>query len=425
MIFLSVTGSFAVAVTYDRRQKKAKQRKWCDLVAHIAQDPLPVNQMPRKITIFLAAPPGDGMRPSREYFKQYIKPVLVAAAMDYDVIEGRKEGDVRYGTAENIRRFRRWKGETGDPEKEKEPDTDFAINLVRENMGIRPEIGTKGDLVIGRHAWKEYLRGLHEGWLGPLDEPTLTIPEPSPIHPPTNAPDHAVPLDGDASLSPDETQKPPEEEPKPAEAEKKPLSPPHAYLSTTAYSASQLSPYIPQVLEPSAPIPHTHLLGFLKTPIRIYNFLNQRHLADDIGRRTAAIVLAASRPYQQSSSFASSSTPSDLDAVPVATRAPENDVYAETVQTSQTWEQQTVLADEEPSWHKSVRKPRTDDLERVWLDDVVLDPRIAERMRRFELNPDEEARAQRIGAGQEKGRAVPMEDLRAIKPKVDDLSHLD
>src|ERR1700761_784152 len=85
MIFLSITGSFFAALAYDRRQKKAVQKKWCDLVSHVAQDTLPVNQLPRKITVFLSAPPGDGIRPSRDYFRQYIKPVLVAAAIDYDV----------------------------------------------------------------------------------------------------------------------------------------------------------------------------------------------------------------------------------------------------------------------------------------------------------------------------------------------------
>ncbi len=69
MIFLSITGSWTAAVVYDRQQKKAIQRKWCDLVAHIAQEPCPVNQLPRKLTVYLSAPPGDGMRPSREYFK--------------------------------------------------------------------------------------------------------------------------------------------------------------------------------------------------------------------------------------------------------------------------------------------------------------------------------------------------------------------
>jgi hypothetical protein len=34
---------------------------------------------------------------------------------------------------------------------------------------LTDEPGPKGDLVIGRHTWKEYIRGLHEGWLGPLD----------------------------------------------------------------------------------------------------------------------------------------------------------------------------------------------------------------------------------------------------------------
>jgi import inner membrane translocase subunit TIM54 len=203
--------------------------------------------------------------------------------------------------------------------------------------------------------------------------------------------------------------------------ESKRPSPPYAYLSTTAYSTSSISPTIPQTLEPSAPIPHLHLLGFLKTPVRIYNYLNQRKLADDIGRQTAAVVLAAYRPYHQLDTFASSSSSdSNLGAVPVAARPPEGDAGKDTVvQTSQNWEQQSVLAEEEPTWHKSVRKPRKDDLERVWLDDIVIDPRIAERMCRFVLDPGEEARAQRIGQGTEKGRAVPAEDLESAKPIID------
>jgi import inner membrane translocase subunit TIM54 len=413
LIFLSITGSFATALTYDRRQKKAAQRKWCDLVAHIAQEPLPVNQMRRKISIFLSAPPGDGIRPSREYFRQYIKPILTAAAVDYDVIEGRKEGDVRYGTAEQIRRLRRRKGERGATGATEEPDQEQAFDMLREKVGITPEPGLRGDLVIGRHTWKEYIRGLHEGWLGPLEEPSPPGPETSTMLPPVDHPSSSIPEadDGSPKAAP-----PSDALPKDTDEEKKPPSPPHAYLSTHAYSTSPMSPMIPPILEPSAPIPQLHLLGFLKTPIRIYNYLNQRKLADDVGRQTAAVVLAAHRPYQHSESFASTSSGgSDIDAVPLATRAPENDA----VQTSQNWEQQRVLIDEEPTWHKSVHKPRKDDLERVWLDEVVIDPRIAERMRRFVLDPEEEARAQRIGNGTEKGRAVPVEDLERVKPIID------
>ena len=378
--------------------------------------------MRRKICIFLSAPPGDGIRPTREYFKEYVKPILTAAAVDYDVVEGRKEGDVRYGTAEQIRRLRKRRGEKGDTESTQQPDLDQALEMLREKVGIRPESGLRGDLVIGRHTWKEYIRGLHEGWLGPLDEPPPPLPEPSPVHPAIDSPSPASPEGDDASR---DAAFPPYISTKDAEAEKKeekkPASPPCAYLSTVGYSTSPTSPTIPQTLEPSAPIPHLHLLGFLRTPIRIYNYLNQRKLADDIGRQTAAIVLTAHRPYQQLETFAStSSSGSDLDAAPIATRTPEsNATESAVVQNSLNWEQQSALIEEELTWHKSVRKPRNDDLERVWLDDVVIDPRIAERMCRFVLDPEEEARAQRIGNGKEKGRAVPVEDLEELKPIID------
>lgn len=59
IIFFSITGSFAAAVTYDRRQKRKVQKKWCEAISHLALDPLLVNQMRRKLTIYLESPPGD------------------------------------------------------------------------------------------------------------------------------------------------------------------------------------------------------------------------------------------------------------------------------------------------------------------------------------------------------------------------------
>ena len=87
------------------------------------------------------------------------------------------------------------------------------------------------------------------------------------------------------------------------------------------------------------------------------------------------------------------------------------------VQTVPRWEQQSLLQAEETDWHKSAKKPRADDLERVWLDDVVMDPRIAERMRKFELAPEEEERARRIREeGLEKLRAVEVQDVGSEPP---------
>lgn len=421
LIFLSVTGSWTAAVLYDRHHRKKNQQKWCDLVAHISQNPLEVKQMPRKLTVFLSAPPGDGIRTSRQYFKEYVKPVLVAAAMDYDVIEGRKEGDVRYGTAEQIRRFRRKKGETGPtPKEEQQPDTELIIDTIREAVSIRPEPGVRGDLVLGRHTWKEYIRGLHEGWLGPVEEPLPPPPPPQADFDVSSTPlPTEPPLDEPAATdAPTETVTEPEKKEEQKKEEKKKPSPPHAYLSISQYASSCLSPNIPSELEPSQAIHQQHILGFLKFPIRIYNFLNRRHLADQIGRETAAIVLAANRPYEQSSTFASPMAELDTSPIATATRAPENDADEGSVQTGQTWEQQTMLGDEEHTWHKSVRKPRKDDdeTEVVWMKEVVIDPRLGERMRRFMLDPEEEARATRLLSGEEKSGLIPVQDLRAQKP---------
>ena len=66
-----------------------------------------------------------------------------------------------------------------------------------------------------------------------------------------------------------------------------------------------------------------------------------------------------------------------------------------------TWEQQDVLEHEERDWHKSVRKDREEGKESVWLDKPVFDERIAGTMRRFILEPEQEARAQRIRQGTE------------------------
>ena len=427
MIFLTVTGSITAGITYDRRQKRLVQKKWQDLVADIAQQPLPVSQMRRKLTVFISAPPGDGIRPSREYFKEYVKPVLVAAAMDYDVIEGRKEGEVRYGTAEQIRRLRRKQGEQGAAPAEEEVDVERELDKIRDKLNITMEPGLRGDLVIGRHTWKEYVRGVHEGWLGPLDEPPEPSPEPQPLletttpqvasatETPTEQKDETSTEKKDDTPSEDKKEEPPKEE------KKKPFPPP-AYLPTSAYPSVPLSPHTPSIFEPAAPIHQQHLLGFLKTPQRLYNFFNRRKLADQIGRETAALVLTAHRPYMSDEAFASTSN-TTLDTGQLATKMPEND--ADVVQTSHIFEQQEELFDEERYWHKSVRKPKKVDpnAEKVWTGEMVLDPRIASRMRRFELDPEEEARANRIGSGNEKGRAVPAADLDKMKVVIGNLEN--
>lgn len=382
---------------YDRREKKRIQKKWSKLVEHIAHDPIDAQQLPRKVTVFVSAPPADGIVPARDHFHEYVKPILVAAALDWDAIEGRREGDVRAGLAERIRKLRKQRGEpTLEPLEE---DLEASIEGLRQRSGVKTWDGINGDIVIGRHTWKEYVRGLHEGWLGPLDPPApvaqstpvesdfpvpqIEEPLPIPSHSaPTSEPtvvhatDDASPQTLPDTPPPEEAAKTKEEENKPKKKKKQP--PP--FMKPTEYENAQLSRNCPQALGPAAVIPFPHLLGFWNFPIRIYRFLNKRQAADEIGRQTAAAVLGMYRPFEVSSETVNVGGDEESSSAP--------------------WEQQRLLAHEEDNFHKTARDRSKDEegKERVWLDAMVLDPRVAERMRRFVLDVEAEERANSLPA---------------------------
>ncbi|KAJ0420182.1 mitochondrial import inner membrane translocase subunit Tim54 [Aspergillus carlsbadensis] len=392
MIFLTITGSFSAAVIYDRREKRRAQKKWCDLVAHLSKESLPIEETRRKLTVFLAAPPGDGLRSAREHFKEYVKPILVAAALDYNVIEGRREGDVRAAFAEQIRKERRRAGEPSTVIEES--TTEEIVYQARKSIGVRDEPGPKGDLVIGRHTWKEYIRGLHEGWLGPVDPPAAPAEEAA-VNEGSEVPTQEA---ADAPFAPEQVEeKKEEEEKKPA----KPTGPTPAYVFPVDYSSQPLSPTVPQTLAGSIPIEFPHILGFLNTPIRLYRYLNQRHVAESVGRDVAALVIASySRPYNDGASLGSdpdfnSAGPNGIPVPP----SPGSSLGGSPPVGN--YEQQSQLEIEEKDWHKIVHKKdeANPDKEREWTDDIVLDHRIASRMQRFVLSPEDEARAQRIDQG--------------------------
>lgn len=243
-------------------------------MSHLSESPLPTTLLPRKVTIYLAAPPGDGIGAARHYFGEYVKPVLVAAAVDYDVVEGRRGGETRVAVAEAVRKWRRQNGEPGKRaigEEEEQMGVQEGVmtpQKIREMYGIKGEIpgDESGVMVVGRHTWKEFIQGMHEGWLGPADS---QIPPPPP---------------GEDVKSIKQPQIPPTVLPE--EYHKKALPP------TFPLEKDSLP-----VVSPVIVIPFPHVLGFLNTPTRIYRYLSQRHLADRVGRETAALCLGFSRPF--------------------------------------------------------------------------------------------------------------------------------
>lgn len=339
--------------------------------------------MPRKLTVFLEGPPTDGLRVAQDHFKEYVKPILVASGLDWEFVQGRKEGDVRAELAERIRNSRL-------PVEER-TEEDIVVE-TRRKSGIKEFEGPKGDIVIGRHTWKEYVRGVHEGWLGPLTEPPKPVEEKSIED--TKEKEAMETMPGITLLSePKEAGDVPPAEETSKIADDKPKKPPQPspFISVSAYPTALSPPDLPMELDPSTPISFPHILGFLNTPKRLYRFLNRRVLADSIGRETAAIILSTYRPYHTTSSEIPSSFASeDADG------ATQNGGNENQTSVPGTAELQSALIEEEKEWHKKARIRVDGEPERTWLEPVVLDPRIASRMRRFELRPEDEARARTI-----------------------------
>ncbi|KAK3939501.1 mitochondrial import inner membrane translocase subunit Tim54 [Diplogelasinospora grovesii] len=380
MIFWTVSTAVSAAIIYDRREKKRAIARWAHAVEHLAKEPLPNGlAQPRKLTIYLSSPPGDGLRVAQDHYTEYVKPILAASGLDWEFVQGRREGDVRAVVAEKVRKLRKSKGEAqgDDTDSDRPPTKEEIVEAFRKGQGIEDYAGVLGDVVIGRHTWKEYIRGLHEGWLGPLAPP----PEPAPLPTPPAA----------------EGETPSEE--KKEEEEQKPKRPPQPRPHNTVndYPASSLPLLTPAELAPAAPIREPHILGFLNTPTRMRRFFNRRALADEIGREVAAVCLCTHREFQQ---YPDPESPEELQ-----------------------YEQQKELAWEEKDWVKSVWKedepPKdgaapTETTEKIRARPIVMDSRLASRMRRFEMTPEEEARARQIVVPEEEVEGWTKGKLRQL-----------
>ena len=322
--------------------------------------------------------------------------------MDWDVVEGRKEGEVRAGLAEKIRKLRKRNGESLQSELGEESQEDL-YREMRKRVGISDWDGVQGDLVLGRHTWKEYIRGLHEGWLGPLDEyqppePEEKDPQPTATHSADSLPEIPISETPSSETSSSSPQRGPPTSESPSEkTAEKPAKPPimPPYITPSDYSSSPAARTLPTVLPPSLPVALPHLLGFFNFPVRIFRFLTQRYVADSTGASVAALVLASrSRPFTQSPDFTSARNLDD--ALPSMTSQTEGALTS----SKEPWEQEIMLIGEESEWHKSAWKSNEDGdaRERAWQERMVVDGRIGSRMRLFELEDGQREDATRHDA---------------------------
>lgn len=377
MIFWTVLTVSVSGVLYDKQQQKKITKKWCELVEPLSKEKFAVNTSPRKVTVFIAPPPSDYLDTSMSVWKRFVKPVLYSSGIDYDVFTEEKQGLIRYEVAERIRELRRellkheeelrqlesearlWNrlrkmmvqgvnyfksAEQIDEAKEKllaekfkrEFDYKKLLGVYYKNQNSNTEFISEDALVsdpamaggvicIGRGAYKEYIAGLNEGILGPLEAPNetptksegelqqdteATHSDLKPTSEPADAEDQSqVSGTNDSESTPNpKTEDDSENTEKPKLLPKPYIFPDNykdasipAELSSLA-TVREVDSKIPALFhQPIVVLPMFNLVGFLNIPERIYRFYRRRYLADMYCRAAASCVLQKVRKFDHNS----------------------------------------------------------------------------------------------------------------------------
>ncbi|KAJ7085713.1 inner membrane protein import complex subunit Tim54-domain-containing protein [Mycena belliarum] len=265
LIFLSVSSSITGLYIYDRQQCKAIRRAYIEKVQHIADEPVSALYRPRRVTVYGGKWPGDEDHDQAlKYFRKYVKPILVAAAVDFVMIPGKRLGDIANRVADDIKEQRRLEaGLDVRPEIFKQLPT-YSTPAEERQAAL-----DGGIVIIGRPTFKEFMAGLRRGWTEPLakvDADELLAHE----------------LENDGRF--DE-----EDEPR---AEPAALEPP-------SFSAPADTPPLPPIppLPPLLLVPFTNIIGFTKIPLMIWLFFNRRHDVRAGAEAGYKLVAAHTRPF--------------------------------------------------------------------------------------------------------------------------------
>lgn len=371
MIFWTVLASIGGGIYYDKHQQKKIREKYMKQVEHLSQIPYPADRLPRRLLIFIAPPPDDFLDESLSHFRKYVKPILNAAAIDYEVYTETRQGDIRAEVAERIRELRRLKIQLEDTvapkdskawrnylpalrnpfKKVEEPEvfvsrhelyspTDV-IGLYRLTSEVTPVRDDAldpagGVLCIGRGTYKEYMAGVHEGLLGPLEKPAVVLDTKSDevtsgeqLHEGTTIPEHLPTAEGEDAKEVKNIgdfqhidQAPPlptTEEPTQSDfaqdenptkkPEREPV--PEPYIASEQYAAAPLAPEldfssvirndknVPVLFEqPVFVYPIMKVRGFLNLPRKIYGYFTRRYIAEQVAQDTIAVVDYHTRGFE-------------------------------------------------------------------------------------------------------------------------------
>ncbi|KAJ2956563.1 hypothetical protein NQZ79_g7596 [Umbelopsis isabellina] len=310
-----VAGISGVVYASNYYTTQARQRLF-DKVSFLADRPLGVHDMPRKVTIYLAPPPGDSLEKSRVWFREYVKPVLYKAAVDYEVREGRNAGDIESMICEEIRQKRKAAKEGIEPTTQVvgKPGNPFSPVPVKHNE-------SDAILAIGRIAWGEVLNGLAKGCEAPLKDKVTVETSSSAVNDGEPNSDTVSSESGNQIIVTEDSeqlidQKPVEvsfeEESGNAENNISKAGEQPILVSTSSeFSADSGSDNVPLIddeepsfsLPPAFPavmyIPHENVIGWSNVPYRLYMWAADYKRVDWIGEYAVAVALNQRQPLKE------------------------------------------------------------------------------------------------------------------------------
>ncbi|TFK76348.1 hypothetical protein BDN72DRAFT_808764 [Pluteus cervinus] len=302
LIFLSVTSSITGWYIYDRRQCKKIKQEYIDKVKDLSEVPSNPLDPPRKVTVYGAKWPNDeDYEQGVKYFRKYVKPILVAAAVDYEMISGKRHGEIARRISEEVRKRRRL-----DAGVDQVPEVTKALPTYKPLPELRKYELEGGIIIVGRQTFKEVMAGLKNGWtdgLQRVDHEELLAQE----------------LADDGQFD--------EEDGFEGELASPKTMPKLAHLSTPAFAGLNMSrppprpgqqmkePLITEAIDPPSSIPpipplllvpFIDYIGFTQIPLMIWDFFNQRHKFQSGAESAYRLIMGQTRPILP---------PSDVDPV--------------------------------------------------------------------------------------------------------------
>lgn len=237
------------------------------------------------------------MDKSRAWFHEYVKPILVAGAVDYDVKEGKSKGAIESAVIEEVvRRRRQQLAEKSQHEQQQQQEMTPEAASSNPYAPITPEVQQHqfqqmtsmmnkakqeneydGMLAIGRLAWGELLRGIEKGCNSSLDAPKQNDEESS------------------EKQQEQQSTQVPENDNAP-----EPILYEEAVHVTDTLSIMDEKPALsPSLFSPVMYIPHENIIGWTNIPYRIYRWITDYTRITDVGQYAVAAVLNQTRPLRE------------------------------------------------------------------------------------------------------------------------------